>query len=295
MRLKQYLKEGKDSKEILAILYEDCFPFLKEIKGTDEFLYRGVSLSVSDILKRTTRLEDRRPKDTPEWMHEVLNNAFESKFGWPARNGVFATSDIDDAEKYGTAYLFFPIGKYEYVWSPTVEDLTVELGSLANEEAWDELVHDNIDPRDYEREYGPGSDNGYWINIETQEKVDPEDEPTEWKKKGNDEWVSSDLKYEFLPDLDYSSWYGERMEEEREALYDEAVNTALHLVHTCKNKDLKRAIDKRHEISFKCNSYYIVNRLYEDDIWDMLENSTFSSPDPNQLEFSFMKEKKRKR
>jgi hypothetical protein len=70
-----------------------------------------------------SHLKDRKPMSTRLPLHNFLNKLFDKKFGWEARNGVAATGLHDEADMYGHAHVIFPIGNFEYVWSPEVTDL----------------------------------------------------------------------------------------------------------------------------------------------------------------------------
>ena len=75
MRLTNYLTEGKKLEVpehpaaaeifIKRILEKDCKPFMKAIKGSPKFLWRGIKNSESDMMELTPR-SDRKPKDTPK-------------------------------------------------------------------------------------------------------------------------------------------------------------------------------------------------------------------------------------
>ena len=56
--------------------------------------------------------------------HDILDELFEKKFGWkPRSGGVFCTGSEATASGYGDAYIFFPIGDFEFLWSPKIHDL----------------------------------------------------------------------------------------------------------------------------------------------------------------------------
>jgi len=146
MRLKQYINEEKSAEEIIQILKKDCWPFLSAMKkcsGSKNF-WRGVISDYSDpgFLKKRVR-QDRKPKDIGLDLHKTLDKLFLKKFGWKVRSsGVFATSDMGMAIGYGELCLFFPIGKFKFVWSQHIDDLwsyTRRLASLHKER--------NIDPQ----------------------------------------------------------------------------------------------------------------------------------------------------
>lgn len=68
---------------------------------------------------------DRKPRDMPKDLHNLLDKTFLEMFGWKARSeGVFVTSGATwEGEKDS---LFFPIGKFKYIWSPRINDLYME-------------------------------------------------------------------------------------------------------------------------------------------------------------------------
>ncbi|MFW6129856.1 MAG: hypothetical protein ACOC56_01655 [Atribacterota bacterium] len=135
MRLKKFLNEDgnikllgddkeKRSLEIIDIIRRNCAPFLKKVGELDNFLYRGSDrIQVMDIAKTYARY-NRSPKDMPHELHHILDDEFKKKFGWSARSeGVFAVPSCDTARLYGTEYIFFPIGKFKYLWSKKIQDL----------------------------------------------------------------------------------------------------------------------------------------------------------------------------
>jgi hypothetical protein len=123
-RLQQYINEIKTSTDIISMIRKDCQPFLKEMKGSRSLLYRGSDQPVDGIEKIVPR-NNRIPKNTPLKLHKQLDIVFKKGFGWKARSeGVFVSFDEVEAEFYGETYLFFPIGKYKYVWSSIYRDLT---------------------------------------------------------------------------------------------------------------------------------------------------------------------------
>ena len=127
MRLEGYLKEEdpviSDRDLIIARLKIDCKKFLQETDGIP--VYRGVIKRLPHGMSRkTSHIEaGRKPRDATPEIHDYLNNLFKKKFGWPVRNGVFVSGNWSQVESYGDAYIFFPIGDYEYAWSPGVDDL----------------------------------------------------------------------------------------------------------------------------------------------------------------------------
>ena len=69
---------------------------------------------------------DRKPKDTPQQIHDQLNYLYKKKFGWNVRSeGVFlSTSSTQSLMFAKQSFIFFPIGKYKYVYNNDIDDVT---------------------------------------------------------------------------------------------------------------------------------------------------------------------------
>ena len=67
-------------------------------------------------------------RDTPYFIHELVNSITKEKFGLPLRNLIFGTSDYNHADSYGNAHIITPIGKWRAFVSPEVQDMTIENG-----------------------------------------------------------------------------------------------------------------------------------------------------------------------
>lgn len=108
----------------MALIERDCSFYLKHGPHLSHKLqmWRGVDNVRTPFSKQTAR-KARLPAHTPKELHEFMNDMFQKKFGWPARNGTFVTWDRDTAATYGDLYAVFPIGEFKYVWSPDVQDL----------------------------------------------------------------------------------------------------------------------------------------------------------------------------
>jgi hypothetical protein len=188
MKFLNYINEEYDVEfeKIYSILKTDCLKFLKESKGL--LLHRGTENGIlSRIVKKAVR-QDRRPLDMPYAYHEEFNEILYKKFHWyPRTQGVFATSDKMDAGNFGISNLFFPIGNYKYVWSPSHNDIWISLQSKFIE-------------------IFPG--NQFYNN---------KDEHIDWLKTAASTYINSNL-------------------------YD--------------------ALVMGHEISFKCDSYYLIKEYY---------------------------------
>jgi len=107
--------------KIVKTIKWDCKPFLTQAKG--KILFRGLGYARDDFMKKTVRLSDRVPKDMPEEIHNKLNKFFVMKHGAPFRNALFLSGDNAQADEYGSLYRIYPIGNFEFLWSPAVNDL----------------------------------------------------------------------------------------------------------------------------------------------------------------------------
>jgi len=131
-RLKTYITEAADKtpeNELLRLLTTQCKPFLKELKSTKTLIWRGVAQSIKEYRVIVPR-KDRKPRDMPVFVSDMLDKAFQKHHGWkPRSTGVFTTTDYGNA--YDNPYLFFPIGKYKYLWSKEADDLYLEMDQRA--------------------------------------------------------------------------------------------------------------------------------------------------------------------
>ena len=113
----KYINEGiRDiAPEALEQFKEECYPALKDIKKNGyRFLYSGRQASETIIRKQVRK--DRKPMDTPEPIHKLLDKEFYDRFKIRPRSGsIFAILE-DDVSFYGNPYYLFPVGrKYMYI------------------------------------------------------------------------------------------------------------------------------------------------------------------------------------
>jgi len=123
-KIDMYLNEAKIETigEFSELVKRDCSKFLKEIKQSKRFVYRGIS-GVGKMGIKTPR-PDREPKDMSLAGHNYLGKLFKKYHGWNARKeGVFCFGDVGDASSYGDTYIVFPVDGYKYLWSDDIRDL----------------------------------------------------------------------------------------------------------------------------------------------------------------------------
>ena len=137
------LMEADDDNDLLAMLERDCAPFLNESKHRG-LLRRGMKASSFGGAKKVTDpftgkelyfwenkvRKDRQPRDFSTAQHKELDEWFLKNHGFKARSeGLFCFGDRAKnhvTAEYGQLYFIFPIGEFEYVWSPQIADLYVE-------------------------------------------------------------------------------------------------------------------------------------------------------------------------
>jgi len=121
------LLEGR-ADVLLQRIKQDCKIYLDMNPLTINHLalYRGISGNLAQSRLITVR-KDRRPRDSTDCMHYAFNEYFKEKFGKPYRSiSVFCTGDPDIANEYagsGTNHVIFPVGDFDYCWSPQLSDL----------------------------------------------------------------------------------------------------------------------------------------------------------------------------
>ena len=202
---------------VIEKVRKDCKPYLREMRGAKNFLYRGTGKPIKVISKFKPRT-DRKPLDTSTIVHEVLDNAFKKKFGWFARSeGVFTTSN--QMPGYGKSTIFFPIGRYKYVWSPDIRDLFLELNSMSPGTEFLGKIRQSSSSTFEELFYGGELFTTYM------------------EKFGNtDEEIIKNMKI--------------RAMKEAESIMDK---------YTDKNLKKAGNSDRTREVAFKCNEYYVVD------------------------------------
>lgn len=129
MRLNEIEINVDDLRVIAQRIRENCKPFLKLIDNDvrEYIMYRGMEFSIDPIQRKKVRLDDRKPMSSSPIKHERYNHYFQEVFGAPFRNSLHTTGDVSMAEYYGDPFVIFPIGEFEFLWSPDVNDMTLDI------------------------------------------------------------------------------------------------------------------------------------------------------------------------
>lgn len=136
MRLTTFINESSEINHanVVDILLRNCMPFMRDM-GYDKTGNKTKHLLSG---RENTKLffegkirNDRNPKDTPRWLHDMVDNEFQKKFGVkPRSNSIFTIGDYQYAISYGySVYIIIPKGKYNIIWSDDINDLYTSLKS----------------------------------------------------------------------------------------------------------------------------------------------------------------------
>lgn len=120
-----------DREIVRKLITENCAPFLAQWNHK-QFLYRGLNdaVAIGDIdtagyVIKSVRA-DRRPLDsTPRVQSLFDQTAQHSGFAAVRANSLFATGDVTTAavyDRHRRARVVFPIGAYDFTWSPIIHD-----------------------------------------------------------------------------------------------------------------------------------------------------------------------------
>lgn len=150
MRLERYINDTEYNNIIVKELNKNCSEYINIAKKGTEILYRGTRRTILNYEKFVPRT-DRKPTDTPRKTHKILDELFYKNFGWkPRSEGVFATSTWHVADSVGTAYWFFPVNGFKFIWSACISDLYIFLKNetdayfVNHGEAYDIIKNDVI-------------------------------------------------------------------------------------------------------------------------------------------------------
>lgn len=117
-------KKIKAGQALANQLRKECQIWLKQSNGGKRMLFRGTSAGGQTFKKIKVR-QDRKPMDTARERHDAFNQIIADKGLIANRsNALFCSTDYDTAGQYGNECVIFPIGMFNYTWSPTYRDWT---------------------------------------------------------------------------------------------------------------------------------------------------------------------------
>jgi len=279
---------------VIQTLNKNCKPIINDLKKSGkQLLWRGTRKSRTKSIIRVTPRQDRYPKDTPEFIHNSLDDEFEKKFGWrPRSSGVFVTARKSDAKSYGDAYIFFPVGKYRYIYNPNIVDL---FGEVDNDFAGYDDINDYISAQleeweyEWDYEYGEGNQGTwYYEGGDTGESQIDDAINAAAEAEGYDESDINSSDLEWVPDVELDDFIAEKK--------NDAINYFdtyfIDIVKQYRSDNLGLAIKKKVEIMFDCDSFYVVNDAFADDIQKYVLEGESMDFDPKQKQLGFEKSSK---
>jgi hypothetical protein len=135
---------------------DNCGEYINILRKGEKgcFLIRGVHNDNIDIEYRELSIAYRKPRNMPLQYHNAMNKHFEKTIGWPVRNGLFSFGVKTNYSKlndlgYGTSYLLFPCGHFQYVYDPEKFDLYGSLNDFINNGKSDSPINSFIDSINY--------------------------------------------------------------------------------------------------------------------------------------------------
>ncbi len=256
---KQFLTEiefdeaQQQLEEVAELIKRDCQPWLKEA-GKNLF-YRGLDSKSSggylkplfdtDLFLKGSVRNDRRPKDSPNWLHDALNDYFISKVGVPLRSAsLFVAADYGLASNYGKTYMIFPIGNFNYAWSKHTADPAYEMFMSA--------AHDNTPPSQTTAAEAISKNFMAFLKKE---------KPNEYKEAYGDieEWISAAHTEKFEDENDAWAKFIKKFIKENDLwLFNQRL------------KDAASNKYKEHEVMVVCDQYYAVSAMYKEKIPELL-------------------------
>lgn len=114
-----------DRHEAEDLVQRECQPFLSLVGLSGLSLYRGVDPRAPEVFEgRVDRA--RQPKNMPIPLHEAADDWFSRQFGVRFRGAaLFCTGSQATARSHGRLYRIYPVGGFQFCWSPSVGDLHV--------------------------------------------------------------------------------------------------------------------------------------------------------------------------
>lgn len=230
----EWMINEENIDDIVNKLKKDCSPYIKEMNeiGAFHFFYRGTYRSIKGNVDSFKPRKDRFPTDTPSHLHKKFDEEFYRQYKLkPRSRGVFTSYDIIIARDYGSRIgLFFPIGKYKYIYSTVIEDL------------WEEL-----------------DQNKYTFMMYDESDVAFEAKHT---------WIDNNYMPTDQEDFDRMDDFIRKEVKKWKDKVDKEISDIVKLYTTRNLQNAIRG--SLPEVAFLCDRYYLVNSFLEDEIAEKL-------------------------
>ncbi len=111
-------------KTVTEWMIKNCQPWIEAHNSQLTLAYRGLRGNQDVVLPSKGEYRTNRvPTDSPKILHRLFDIAIEEANLVANRsNSIFITGEKDFAKKYGAVYVVFPIGEFNYSWSPHAKD-----------------------------------------------------------------------------------------------------------------------------------------------------------------------------
>lgn len=234
------LYEIDNSESIADKIEKDCQPWIQKVNPTN-FVYRGMKIKDPEHIQIINTRKDRKPKDSSWNKHHLLNILIENA-GLSANrnNSAFVTSQSKMARKFGTVFIFYPIGDFNYTWSPYNSDFFQTLELFGNVLSITKENFEDIKQILLKK-----------LNFSKFEKP-----PYEWE---NYNVIKSEVNFEtFLQTVQ------ENLGTNYILNYFDISDYHLNKWFRGDDGSLKNAVDSGHEIMIECEKYYIIRSSYKE-------------------------------
>jgi len=142
--------------ELAATILQNCKPYLALTNALStpvpHWLYRGMSeppitrMGVGLLFPHNVR-QDRKPRDTPPMIHKMIDDWLAKRFGWhPRSGGLFCSASPSSAQDFGTPCVIFPTGKFDYLWSENIVDMTSQVYGIVGIQSRSDMLAMNYTP-----------------------------------------------------------------------------------------------------------------------------------------------------
>lgn len=132
MRFKEFLLKEDEGvtmtlEQGLEYIKERCIPYLQQIHGTHNWMYRGMRMPVNKVI-HMDHIKERQPRDSAPAFNVFFNTGMELAQGIDMirSSALFCVGDISVTGEYGNPYFVFPQGHFKYIWSQEITDSYVQ-------------------------------------------------------------------------------------------------------------------------------------------------------------------------
>ncbi len=172
-------------RDLFDRLSRECSSYIKSVKSTGQWLYRGADEGNPDVYVGKSWL-DRRPSDSHPQAQKLFDQIL-AMHGLVALRGnsIFATSDQFHASEFGKVYVIFPVDHHSHFTYTTSRDLAIETPEdlLSERKSQEWLSQLRKWMREYEKQKGWDPSNSPVRKVNLLSLLDLNDE---WTRHGLD-------------------------------------------------------------------------------------------------------------